>query len=72
MKRRRDVFEVLPKEQRLALMKETVLALLGDTVGGVTWARMEPALRYERRQPGDHLDPAKNHWKGAWRIYEAE
>jgi len=67
-----DIFDVLPEVERLALMRDTTLGILGETVGGRMWERMEAALRYKRRQPGDHLDPAQSYWKGVWRIYEAE
>lgn len=72
MAKKTDIFEVLPEEERLGVMKDTVLAVLGDNVGSRVWKQMEPALRYKRRQLGDHPDPAQNHWKGVWRVYEAE
>lgn len=70
--RRRDIFEILPEEERIALMRDTVLSMFGETVGLRMWGRMEPALRYKRRQLGDHPDPSQNYWKGVWRIYEAD
>jgi hypothetical protein len=72
MTRPRDIFDVLPEDERLELMRQTTLAVLGEQVGARTWERIEPSLRHKLRQVGDHPDPAQNHWKGVWRIYEAE
>jgi len=68
----RDILAVLSPDERRDLMRHTVMGVLGPVMGERVWKQMEPALLDRRRQPGDAADPAENHWKGVWRIYEAE
>ncbi|WP_437682601.1 hypothetical protein [Sorangium sp. So ce131] len=72
MPRLTDPFDVLPEVQRHELMRDTVMAIFGPTVGQTFWDQMEPLLTDTRRQPGDAAEPEKNFWRGRWRIYEAE
>ncbi|WP_437627179.1 hypothetical protein [Sorangium sp. So ce1151] len=72
MSRPADPFDLLPDEQRHELMKDTVTAIFGPALGQAFWDQMEPLLTDTRRQPGDAAEPEKNHWRGRWRIYEAE
>ena len=72
MPRPADPFDLLPDEQRHELMKDTVTAIFGPALGQAFWDQMEPLLTDTRRQPGDAAEPEKNHWRGRWRIYEAE
>lgn len=72
MSRKRDLFGRLAEEDRIVLMRELCCGVFGDNKGKQLFARLEPALHYKLRQPGDHPEPTANHWRGAWRIYEAE
>lgn len=69
---RRDILATLPHDERVALMKRSVMGILGPVVGDQVWKQMEPALSRSRRQPGDAPAPEDNYWKGVWRIYEAD
>ena len=72
MPRRPDLFGLVTEKDRIKIIRELCCGVLGDEKGTETFARLEPTLRYKLRQPGDHPEPEHNHWKGVWRIYEAE
>lgn len=72
MPRARDPFDVLDEKQRAALMRDTVKAVFGATMGDRLWKVMEPAVTDKRRQPGDAARPEDNYWKGHWRIHETD
>ena len=72
MRARPDILAVLPPDERAALIRRTVTAIMGPTMGEQIWKQMEPVLQSKARQPGDAPEPEQNHWKGVWRIYEAD
>ena len=67
-----DPLRAMRPEARAQAIKGIFERLLGEEAAAKVWEQFGPALASTVRQPGDHKEPAKNHWKGAWRIYEIE
>lgn len=65
-----DPLRRLPPEMRAEAMRELFEEMFGEEVAARVWEQFGPALASTARQPGDHRDPQKNYWKGAWRIHE--
>ena len=70
MARDPDILKILPPELRAEVMRGIVFEVFGDRNGARVWQQLEAGLTYTARQLGDHREPDKNFWKGAWRIYE--
>jgi len=72
MPKRPDPLDDLSPAERAKLLRDMVLGMFGEEKGAGVWQQMEAALRLNARQLGDAPEPAKNFWKGAWRIYELD
>lgn len=67
-----DPLRAMPPEARSQAIQQMLADLFGEEVAARVWEQFGPALATTARQPGDHKDPAKNHWRGAWRIHEID
>jgi hypothetical protein len=72
MSKPKDPLAAMSGPVRAQVMKDLALNLLGPVAGGVFVKQMQSVATWKGRQIGDHREPEKNHWKGAWRIYEID
>jgi hypothetical protein len=72
MPKKPDPLDDLSPAARAKFLHDVVHDMFGAENGAVIWKQMDAALRSKARQLGDAPEPEKNHWHGAWKIYELE
>jgi hypothetical protein len=69
VKPKTDVMATMTQSERLRATANLYLKLLGPNAKPMM-EQLRPGFTSRQRQLGDAPDPAQNHWRGAWRIYE--
>ncbi len=67
-----DILARMPPALRIKAIGAMVAGVFGPKNAPRALRQITTAMTSKARQPGDHPDPEKNHWQGAWRIYEIE
>lgn len=72
MAKPKDPLATMPAPVRAKVITDMATNLLGPAAGAAFAKQMVNGMNWKGRQIGDAVEPEKNFWKGAWRIYEID